>query len=86
MIFLQEGNIKMFRKNKGKAAAVKIICPKCGKAVSAESVKLASEKSRKKLENAMKELGTINIKKDWEIKCGSCGKKFLYNPYDGKAS
>ena len=76
----------MFKKKKENKEAIKIKCPKCGKIVSADAVKKAEEKSRKKLEDAMKEFGTISIKKDWEIKCGSCGKKILYNPYDGNVN
>jgi DNA-directed RNA polymerase subunit RPC12/RpoP len=74
----------MFKKNKAAKEDLKIKCPKCGKTVSGDAVKKAGEKSRKKLEEAMKKYGTINIKKDWEILCGSCGEKIVYNPYEGK--
>jgi DNA-directed RNA polymerase subunit RPC12/RpoP len=65
---------------------LKIKCPKCGKMAGADTVKKAGEKSRKKLEAAMKELGTISVKNDWEILCGGCGKKIVYNPYTGQVS
>ncbi|MCU0821812.1 MAG: hypothetical protein MUC95_04975 [Spirochaetes bacterium] len=72
----------MFKKNKTQKGALKIICPKCGRTVGADALKKAGEKSRKKLEAAMKDLGTINIKMDWEIVCDSCGKKITVNPYE----
>ena len=74
----------MFGKKKQGNKPLKIKCPKCGDIVSTEAMKKAEEKSRKKLEDAMRKYGTINITGDWEIKCGGCGKKIVYSPNDGK--
>lgn len=74
----------MFGKEKKEKKQLKIKCPKCGASVSAEALKKAEEKSRKKIEEAMKKYGTINITGDWEIKCGGCGKKIVYSPGEGK--